>query len=169
MVARGMDPRLQQRVDASDVIQEAYLEAYTRWPEYQDNPEVPIPVWLRFLTRQKMVQTQRHHLGVQARDPRRERALRQKPSSTSPCATPLASESTVPPLAAETAEMRDHLRDGLNELDNTDRQVLLLRHFRQLKNAEVAALLNLSEKAASKRYFRALGRLKKVMSANSEG
>ena len=50
MVALRLDQRLQGRVDASDVIQEAYLEAWNRLPEYQRDPAMPFFLWLRFLS-----------------------------------------------------------------------------------------------------------------------
>ena len=66
-------------------------------------------------------------------------------------------------MAAVKAELRLRLEQALNELDEVDREVLALRHFEQLKNGEVANILGLTEKAASKRYFRALTRIKKMM------
>jgi len=44
-----------------------------------------------------------------------------------------------------------------------DREILILRHFEELTNGEVAAKLGLSKAAASKRYTRALGRLRDAM------
>jgi RNA polymerase sigma-70 factor (ECF subfamily) len=49
MVALRLDHHLQGRIDPSDVIQETYLEAWTRLPEYLRNPSVPFYLWLRFL------------------------------------------------------------------------------------------------------------------------
>jgi RNA polymerase sigma-70 factor (ECF subfamily) len=45
-------------------------------------------------------------------------------------------------------------------LEELDREVLALRHFEQLSNAEIALVLGIQESAASKRYIRALERLK---------
>ena len=165
MVSFRMDRRIQQRVDPSDVVQEAYLEAINRIDEYLADPQVPLYVWLRFITHQKMIQVQQHHLGVQARDPRREYSLQRHYSNATSAAIAahLVGADDTPALAAVKAEMRRRLEDALNGLDEIDREVLALRHFEQLKNAEVAGMLNLTEKAASKRYFRALSRLKKLL------
>src|SRR5262249_21223659 len=65
MVALRLDRRLQGRLDASDVIQEAFLEASARLPEYAQQPALPFFLWLRLLTGQKMVELHRHHLGAQ--------------------------------------------------------------------------------------------------------
>jgi RNA polymerase sigma-70 factor (ECF subfamily) len=48
-------------------------------------------------------------------------------------------------------------------LDPTDREVLALRHFEELSNQEVAALLGIQTAAASKRYVRAIERLKDAL------
>src|SRR5215470_17119340 len=72
MVALRLDRRLQGRIDASDVIQDAYLEAFRRMTEYLEQPAMPFFLWLRFLTSQKLMELHRHHLGAQARDVGRE-------------------------------------------------------------------------------------------------
>src|SRR5262249_60973675 len=85
MVRLRPDRRLQGRVDPSDVLQEAYLDIATRIPDYLANPEVPVYLWLRFLTGQRLVAVHRHHLGAQIRDAGQEVALYQRalPQATS--------------------------------------------------------------------------------------
>src|SRR5262245_45180242 len=65
-----LDRRLKRRIDASDVVQEAYAEAMRRYGEFERSPSVPFFVWLRFLTAQRLALTHRQHLGVQQRDAR---------------------------------------------------------------------------------------------------
>ena len=72
MVTLRIDHRLQGRIDASDVIQETYLEAWSRLADYVRNPTMPFFLWLRFLAGQKLMTLHRHHLGVEMRDPNRE-------------------------------------------------------------------------------------------------
>src|SRR5580704_19486624 len=67
MVALRMDHRLQGRIDPSDVIQEAYLEASERLAEYLRQPSMPFFLWLRFLTGQKLLELHRHHLQTDMR------------------------------------------------------------------------------------------------------
>ena len=71
----------------------------------------------------------------------------------------------MPSRAAIRAERQLRLQEALNAMDPTDREVLALRHFEELSNGEVAALLGLSKTAASNRYIRALKRLKDILSA----
>jgi len=75
MVALRMDRRLQGRIDPSDVIQDASLEASHRFSEYLQNPTMPFFLWLRFLTGQKLMELHRTHLKAQVRDVGREVSL----------------------------------------------------------------------------------------------
>jgi RNA polymerase sigma-70 factor (ECF subfamily) len=167
MVALRLDQRVQSRIDASDVVQEAYLEASARLPEYLKQPNMPFFLWLRFLTGQKLQELHRRHLGVKMRDANREVSLYRGglPEATSAAlAAQLLGHLTQPSQAAMRAEMKLQLQEALNRMDALDREVLVLRHFEQLSNAEAARVLDIQEAAASKRYIRALRRLKEILS-----
>src|SRR5947199_435190 len=56
MVALRLDRRLQGRVDPSDVIQEASLDAARRLDEYREGPAMPFFLWLRLLTGQRLLE-----------------------------------------------------------------------------------------------------------------
>jgi RNA polymerase sigma-70 factor (ECF subfamily) len=166
MIALRMDRRLQGRLDASDVLQEAYLEAARRLPDYAREPGMPFFLWLRFLTGQKLVELHRHHLGVRMRDAAREVALYHGslPETTSAAlAAALVGRATGPSEAAMRVELKLRVQAALNQLEPLDREVLALRHFEQLSPAEVAPCLGIKERAASKRFFRALKRLKDIL------
>jgi RNA polymerase sigma-70 factor (ECF subfamily) len=172
MVALRLDARLQGRVDASDVIQEAYLEASVRLPEYLGQPSMPFFLWLRYLTFQKLMELHRHHLGTQMRDAGREVALYRgnlPGVSSAALAAQLLGRDTGPSEAAIRAERKIRLQEALNSMDPLDREVLALRHFEQLNNAETAQVLGLQESAASKRYIRALTKLEAILSTRPGG
>ena len=80
------------------------------------------------------------------------------------CARSLTGHLTSPSVAAVRGEVRARLAEALEEMDPTDREVLALRHFEQLTNAEAAQVLGIQERAAAKRYLRALERLKEILS-----
>jgi RNA polymerase sigma-70 factor (ECF subfamily) len=166
MVRLRLDPRLQGRIDPSDVIQEAYLQAAERLAEYLRDPRMPFFLWLRFLTGQKLLELRRHHLGTQARDAARELSIYQgaMPEASSAClAAQLLGKRTAPLEAAIRAEMKLRLQEALNGMEPMDREVLALRHFEHFNNAETAQLLGISESGASSRYLRALKRLKDLI------
>ena len=172
MVALHMDRRLQGRIDASDVIQEACLEASVRLAEYLKQPTMPFFLWLRFLTSQKLLELHRHHLGAQARDAGREVSLYRgalPEASSADLAAQLLGRWTRPSEAAMRAEMKIRLQDALNSMEPLDREVLALRHFEHLNNAETAQTLDIQESAASKRYLRALKRLKDILTSMPGG
>ena len=166
MVSLRLDQRLQGRIDPSDVIQEAQLEAARRLREYADNPSMPFFLWLRLITGQKLIQLHRHHLGVKMRTVGREVSLyrRSLPEATSAAlAEKLLGRESEPDAAAIRAEQAIRLQEALNGMDATDREVLVLRHFEQLSTSETATELEITTEAAKKRHIRALVRLKEIL------
>lgn len=162
MIQFRMDGRLRGRVAASDVLQEAYIDALKRLPHYQAAPDMPFLLWLRWVTMQRLVEVHRQHLGARMRDAGREVALQPGGilSASSEKIADFIGDQTSPSQAAERIEAMDQLREALEGLDPTDREVLALRHFEELTNLEAAAILGIQPAAASKRYVRALERLK---------
>ncbi len=166
VVAFRIDRRLAGRVDPADVLQEAYLEAVTRLPEFFSQQKMPFFLWLRFLTVQKLIAIHRHHAGVKARDVHREISLYSGPlpgASSVDLAARLLGKLTSPSQAATRAELRMRLEEALNALEPIDREVLALRHFEQLNNVETANVLEINPTAASNRYVRAIKRLKGIL------
>jgi RNA polymerase sigma-70 factor (ECF subfamily) len=166
MVALRLDHRLRGRVDASDVLQEAYLDACHRLADYLRAPAMPFFLWLRFLVAQRLQEQHRRHLGARARDAGREVALDVgglPGASSAALAAHLLGRLTPPSQAALRAERKALLQSALARMEALDREVLALRHFEQLSNGEVAQVLGIDKSAASKRYARALVRLKDVL------
>jgi RNA polymerase sigma-70 factor, ECF subfamily len=168
LVALRLDRRLQGRVDASDVIQEGFADAAARLEEYVRDPAVPFYLWLRFLVGQRLAEQHRRHLGAQARDAGREISIYRSAmpeTTTAALAARLLGKNTSPSQAAIRAERKLRLQEALNSLDPVDREILALRHYEQLSNGESAMVLGLDKSAASKRYARALVRLKDILAA----
>lgn len=167
MVQLRLDRRLRGRVDASDVIQETHVEALRRLEGYLRDPDrMPFFLWLRFLAGEKVIQTHRRQLGVQGRDAGREVRPFGGPlpeATSASLAFQLLGALTAPSQAAVRAEQQQQVREALELMGPLDREVLALRHFEQLSNAETALELGLQESAASKRYVRALTRMREVL------
>lgn len=162
-----LDHRLHGRVDADDVLQEAYLSAAQRIRHLVADSSTSQFVWLRLIVSQTLVDVHRRHLGVQMRDAGREVSLHGagRPQTTSmSLAACLLGQVTSPSQAAVRAEMSAQLEAALESMDSIDREVLALRHFEELTNSEVAEVLGIRQKAASIRYVRAIQRLKAVLS-----
>ncbi|MFI5459141.1 MAG: sigma-70 family RNA polymerase sigma factor [Isosphaerales bacterium] len=168
MVAFRLDQRLQGRIDPSDVLQDAYLEAWQDLDNYLRLPVLPFFLWLRGIAGNKVREVHRHHLGTQMRDPRREVSICDgalSETTTSALAAGLIGNLTRPSEEAIRVELKLRLQDALNAMDSLDREVLALRHFEQLSPIETAQVLGIKEKAAGMRYVRALRRLKKILSS----
>lgn len=166
MVAFRLDPRLQGRVDASDVMQEVCLAAAKCLPDYLNRPAQPFFLWLRGIAGNKLLELHRYHLGTPMRDARREVSLYQASmpeASSAALAAQLMGRFSRPSEAAIRAEMKIRLQEALNQMDPVDREVLALRHFEHLTNAEAAEVLGVREAAAGKRYLRALERLRDIL------
>jgi RNA polymerase sigma-70 factor (ECF subfamily) len=168
MVAFRMDPRLSRRLEPADVVQEAFVEAAEHRGDYFRTPSVSLFLWLRGVTLNKLLELHRHHLGTQMRDAKRERRIDLAPT-TSPAETSaalcaqLTAGLTRPSVAAVRNEIRERLANALDQIDPNDREILALRHFEQLSNHEAAQLLGIQQCAAAKRYLRALGRLRHIL------
>jgi RNA polymerase sigma-70 factor (ECF subfamily) len=165
MVALRLDVRLQGRVDPSDVLQEAYLDAATQLAEYLREPKVPFYLWLRSLTATRLAKAHRTHLATQARDAGREVSIYSglHQASSAALAAQLLGHEPRPSEVALRAELKLRLEAALNGMDSVDREVLALRHFERLSTAETASLLGISEAAAGKRFIRALRRLREIL------
>jgi RNA polymerase sigma-70 factor, ECF subfamily len=165
MVEFRLDDRLRGRVSTSDVLQEAYIDALQRLPHYRAAEDVPFFIWLRTVTVQRLIDVHRQHLGAKARDAAREVPLGHGGGieASSEKMAEFMGDLTSPSQAADRGEAIARVRAALDGLEPADREVLALRHFEELSNREVAALLGIQPAAASKRYVRAIGRLKDTL------
>lgn len=165
MVKLRLDRRLQRRIDPADVVQEAYLQIQRKFAAYAAQDKLPFFLWLRLEVGQQMIDLHRHHLGTKMRDAGQEVYLHRggMPSVASiTLAEQLLGRISTASNAAMRAELKIKVQDALNSMEPGDREILVLRHFEELTNSEVAMTLELSHTAACNRYVRALQRLRKV-------
>jgi len=126
---------------------------------------MPFFLWLRFLTAQRLLMLHRRHLEAGKRDARRDAAPFPDATSDS-LADEVATSGTSPTEGALRSELRAHVLEALDAMDADDRRVLALRHFEELSNLEAARELGIEPAASSKRYVRALRRLKAALEAH---
>lgn len=159
-----MDARLRGREDASDVLQEVYIDAHQRLHHYLKKPELSFYVWLRQITTQRLIDIHRRHLKAEMRDVKQEVSINFAAGATSTSmASLLVAQLASPSQLVMRAEMIALVEMALEQMDPIDREVLALRHFEELRNHEVAEILGLKEAAASNRYVRALTRLRDTL------
>jgi RNA polymerase sigma-70 factor (ECF subfamily) len=172
MVELRMDARLKTRLDASDVLQDAYLDLAGDLEAYRAEAKLPPLLWMRLHVGRRLTLLHRRHLGTHQRDAGLEISLYREPlpqASSAALAAMLLGRHTSPTQAAQRAERLLRLQEALNTLDPIDREVLALKHFEELSRAETAEVLGIRPEAAAKRYFRALKRLKEVLASMPGG
>lgn len=165
MVQLRMNPQLHGRLDASDVIQDAYVEANRTLETYLESPGISVFLWLRKLTGQKLIQAHRKHLNAEKRSARREQSIFcGVPAATSHAmAIELSGKLPTPSEVASVREQRDQLTEALEKMEELDREILMLRHFEQLSNREAAEVMEMEYETVKKRYVRALEKLRKIL------
>ena len=162
-IAMRIDRRLAARVDASDVLQETYLEAFRRLPKYLNQGEMPFYLWLHWIAREKVLELHRRHLGAEKRTVNREVPLLPVDSSATFVSCIIAGREPSPSQALAKTELAECLRKALGQLDDDERDLILWRHFEQLSARDMAQLLHISEAAAGKQYIRAVERLHTIL------
>jgi RNA polymerase sigma-70 factor (ECF subfamily) len=167
MVAVRMDERLAARVDPSDVVQEALMVASRRLPDYADQPGIAFYPWLRRIAWNCLVDLHRRHVVAGRRAVGREEHLDISGTSAALLADQLLASGTSPLGRLLRKELRTTIRAVLGRLSAEDREILLLRHLEQLTMTECAAVIGISETAATQRQLRALKRLRHLLEDES--
>jgi RNA polymerase sigma-70 factor (ECF subfamily) len=170
MIGMRLDPAIRPRVDASDVVQEVLLEASRRLTEYLRAPTMPFHLWLRHIARDHVIDAHRRHRQAQRRTVDRERRMEpaRADASSLEIVDQLLDHELTPATAAIRKEIQDRFQLALEALPEDDREIVLMRHFEQLSNQDVASALALTEAAASMRYLRALRRLRALLLPSSD-
>lgn len=166
MIELRLDRAISRRVDASDVVQDVLIEAHRRLAEYLAERPMPFHLWLRQIAKDRMIDAHRRHRAAARRSIDREQPLA-SPAAADQSALDLAAllrdPRATPAAAALRRELLRRFDDAVRQLDEADREVILMRHFEQLTNQEAAAALGLSEPAAGMRYVRAMRRLRGLL------
>ena len=165
MIEVRLQPQLRARVDANDVLQESFIEAYRQLRTGVSAPKGESIVWLRLIVGQQLVSLYRKYCQAQKRNVTRERSLSRQRSSMDPESTSifLTSQLTSPSVAARRHELTIKMKECLERLDPADREIISLRHFEQLTNREAAEELGVAPNSASVMYLRALKRFRVIL------
>ena len=165
MIDMRLDRAIVRRVDASDIAQEVLLEASRRLRDYLRQPNMPFHLWLRHIARDHLIDAHRRHRVAKRRTVDRERPMQAGPAdhSSVELIAELIDRELTPATAALRKELQNRFQSVLADLDEDDREIILMRHFEQLSNQEVAAALGLTEPAASMRHLRALRKMRELL------
>jgi RNA polymerase sigma-70 factor, ECF subfamily len=165
MIDLRLDQQVKRRVDASDIVQEVLLEANRRLAGYLDNPLLPFHLWLRQMAKDRLIDAHRRHRGAARRSLDREQPLvaAAHDESSRDLMAELHDQQLTPAAAATWNELQARFQQACEKLDELDQEIVFLRHFEHLSNAECAQVLQLTSQAASMRYLRAMRRLRQLM------
>ncbi|MEL7498069.1 MAG: sigma-70 family RNA polymerase sigma factor [Planctomycetota bacterium] len=165
MIKIRMNPRLQGRLDASDVVQDTLVEAARTLDRFLSEPSLPVYFWLRHLAHEKLIEAHRRHLKTKKRDASRDLSLHGVAlnATSEAVAFELISDMSSPSEAMIKKHRKEQLTQALESMSDLDREVLTLKHFEQMTNREIAELLELPYESVKKRYFRALLKLEKLL------
>ncbi|MCA9148255.1 MAG: sigma-70 family RNA polymerase sigma factor [Planctomycetales bacterium] len=166
MVDVRLDRRIAPRVDPSDIVQETLLTAHQRLNEYLTTQAVPYYVWLRQLATSRLIDLHRHHLRAQRRSVAREHQW--SPTSVSDesalsIVNQLPAAEFSPSELVLRKELLRRVRQAMEQLSTTDREVLIMRHLEELSVRQVAEILDISEGTVKSRHFRALSKLQRLL------
>lgn len=166
MIQLRLDQRLMQRMDVSDVIQDVLIEANRRLTDYLNNPVIPFHLWIRQIAKDRIIDAHRRHRVSAKRSVDREQPQPGKgpfDQSTIELANQFRDQALTPAAAATQRELAQQIESAVQMLRENDREIILMRHYEQLDNQEIAQSLGLTEPAASMRYLRALKRLREII------
>lgn len=161
-----LDHRLSGRVDPDDVLQEAWLDANRRLNQFvREKNSWSMLVWIRVILKQTLVNVHRRHFFSKKRDASKEVAKNQhhEKDNAPTLAETCFARTATPSRVVMRKELATEIESALDQMRPNDRAILLMRHFDELANKEIAQRLGISEKAASTRYVRAIERLRGVM------
>jgi RNA polymerase sigma-70 factor (ECF subfamily) len=158
-----LDSRVRARLDASDIVQEAQLEVAQRIGDYLLRRPMPFHVWLQKTAFETLLRLRRQHVRAACRSVENEVLLPRRSSVR--LAHLLLGGGPAPSQNLRDQELALQLQQAMAGLSEHDREVLLLRGFEGLTNEEAGLILGIEPAAVSKRYTRALLRLRKLMGA----
>jgi RNA polymerase sigma-70 factor (ECF subfamily) len=165
MVCTWLDGRVRARVDPSDVVQDAPVEAHRQFANYLPSRPLAFYPWLRGIACQRLDKVHRAHLRAQRRSVTREEPWGASLSRESvfDLADKLIASSISPSQHVQREERRRSTRAALTQLSERDREFLILRYVEQLSMREIAQIMGVTEAAVKMRHVRALGRLKTLL------
>lgn len=171
MAAIRLDPRLAQRVDPSDIVQDTLIEAHRKLPDYLKDRPIPFYPWLRAIAWNRLIDAHRRHVQSQRRAVTREieTAMCASGQTTSLLIKRLTVNESSPLQSLVNNELLQRMQKCLENMNEVDREVLILRHLEQLSVSETAAVLKIAEGTVKSRHFRALEKLREQLDDESRG
>lgn len=153
--------RLQAKIDASDVVQETFLQAHRSFGDFRGTTEAEFVQWLRRILATRLSNAVRHYTRAQRRDINLERQLDQAlGQSSQQLHHVLGLSQTSPSQGAARREEAVLLADAIERLPPDYRDVIVLHHLQGLTFPEVSEAMDRSVGSVEKLWARALVKLR---------
>jgi RNA polymerase sigma-70 factor (ECF subfamily) len=163
-----IDERFRAKIDASDLVQETFLDAHRDFGNFRGTTERELMGWLRQILADNLIDHVKRRYGAQRRDIRMERSLRQRlDSSSAAMDRGLAITDSTPSQIAARREQAVVLADALGQLPHDYRRVLVLRHLRGLKFPDVARCMGRTVGSVQQLWTRAVAELRRIIGDES--
>jgi RNA polymerase sigma-70 factor (ECF subfamily) len=159
MVQKRLDSALSARIDADDILSEAFLEARRKWNNFKKQSGMTPYAWLYRIVLDRLIEAWRHETRAR-RDAKHD--MPWPDASSAQLGLGLVNPGTSPSEAAVRAELQQRMQQTMGMLKARDQEILWMRHYDQLSFKEAAMVLDVTESAATLRYVRALKRLKNL-------
>jgi RNA polymerase sigma-70 factor (ECF subfamily) len=160
--------RLQRKVDASDLVQETFLQAHKHFAGFRGNTEGELVSWLRQILATALANLVRHYCGTRRRDVRLERNLEDELDESSRALDrALVAKHSSPSQRAARREQAVLLANALARLPAEYREVIVLRHLEGLKFADVARRMERTVDSVKKMWTPALAELRAALGGPS--
>lgn len=154
--------KLQGKVDASDVVQDAFLDAHRYFPNFRGTAEPQFVQWLREILAGTLANQIRRYFGTKARDPRMEVGLiADLNQSTAGLSNMAVDPQSSPSQQAARGEQDLIVAEAIAGLPDDYQTVIVLRHLEGLTFPQVAERMGRSVDSVEKLWVRALAQLRK--------
>lgn len=164
MVRLRLDRRVSARLDASDIVQDALIEAYRKLPLFAESRPMPFYPWLRGIAWERVIQLHREHVGAQRRSVVREQFSFPLPEESEMIlAERLARTEPGVTTNLLQAELRSRIGAALEQVSPVSREVIVLRHLEELPFKHIEAVLGIGEAAVYSRYRRGIEQLARLL------
>lgn len=163
LAERQLPAGLKGKVDASDIVQQAFIDAWRGRKDFRGSTHAERLAWLRVILTRVIIRNDRDLLKTAKRGDGREKVLQAAIDQTSMCIDNLAvGDGPGPGSLAERAEQSLKLAEALEKLPEDYREVLVMRNMEGLSHSEIADKLGRTSAAIRMLWVRALAALKKA-------